>query len=185
MYFASFVLILTAAVCAQDPNSRAKDSNGHDIPFYSPVRAPALPLAVRSPYANAWVSTANNGTINSNGAIFWNGNGPGWNGMITADGTSYEYFGAGMSGLPVLKNLKKAVPLSVSFDSQHSNFTLAAGPVHVTARFLSPVLPTDYCRTSIPLGYFETSWESSDGAAYDVQLYSDIDAYALAIKAGR
>ena len=82
-----------------------------------------------------------------------------------------------MSGLPVLKNLKKAVPLPVSYESQYSNFTLAAGPVHVTARFLPPVLLTDYCRTSISLSYFKTFWESSDGAAHDVQLYNDIRCF--------
>jgi hypothetical protein len=82
-----------------------------------------------------------------------------------------------VSGLPVLKNLKKAVPLTVSYDSQYSNFTLAAGPVHVTAQFLSPVPPTDYCRISIPLSYFKTFWESSDGAAHDVQLYNDIRCF--------
>ncbi|OCL03285.1 DUF1793-domain-containing protein [Glonium stellatum] len=185
MHFASIALVFAASVCAQDPNSRAKDSNGHVIPFYSPVRAPALPLAVRSPYTNAWISTAHNGTINSNGAIFWNGAGLGWEGIITVDGISYEYFGTGMSELPVLKNLKKAVPISVSYDSQYSNFTLAAGPVHVTARFLSPVLPTDYCRTSVPLSYFEASWESSDGVAHDVQLYSDIDASWISYESGK
>ncbi|OCK77996.1 DUF1793-domain-containing protein [Lepidopterella palustris CBS 459.81] len=172
---ASITLVFAVAAFAQDPNSRAKDANGHDIPFYSPVRAPALPLAVRSPYTNAWVSTANNGTLNSNGAIFWTGDPLGWEGIITVDGTSYEYLGTGMSGLPILKNLKKAIPLSASYDSQYSNFTLAAGPVHVTACFLSPVTPMDYCRTSIPLSYFEASWESTDGAAHDVQLYSDVN----------
>ena len=82
------------------------------------LRAPALPLAFRSPYTNVWVSTANSGTINSNGAIFWNSNSLGWEGIITVHGISYEYFGAGMSGLLVLKDLKKVVPLSVSYDSQ-------------------------------------------------------------------
>jgi len=84
-----------------------------------------------------------------------------------------------MSDLPVLKNLKKAVPLSVSYDSQ-----IATLLCNGSSSRDSSVLPTDYCRTSIPLGYFETSWESSDVAAHDVQLYSDIDASWISYQGG-
>jgi hypothetical protein len=38
---------------------------------------------------------------------------------------------------------------------------------------------------SIPLSYFETSWESSDVAAYGVQLYSDIDASRISYQGGK
>ncbi|GAB7357030.1 hypothetical protein MBLNU459_g7856t2 [Dothideomycetes sp. NU459] len=118
----------------------------------------------------------NNGTLNTNGVIFWPGTSVGWEGIITVDGTSYEYLGTGSQSLPSLKNLRPAVPLSVSYDASHSNFTFAAGPVHVTASFLSPVLPQDLCRTSIPLSYWQTSYESTDGGTHDVQLYSDVNA---------
>ncbi|GAB7357031.1 hypothetical protein MBLNU459_g7856t1 [Dothideomycetes sp. NU459] len=122
------------------------------------------------------VNDANNGTLNTNGVIFWPGTSVGWEGIITVDGTSYEYLGTGSQSLPSLKNLRPAVPLSVSYDASHSNFTFAAGPVHVTASFLSPVLPQDLCRTSIPLSYWQTSYESTDGGTHDVQLYSDVNA---------
>lgn len=95
---------------------------------------------------------------------------------MTVDGVSYEYLGTGSQALPSLPNLKPAVPLTVSYDSQYSNFTFTAGPVQLTASFLSPVLPQDICRTSIPLSYLQTSFESTDGQAHDVQLYSDINA---------
>jgi hypothetical protein len=39
--------------------------------LYSPARGPALPLAVRSPYTSAWISTANNGSLSSAPAVFW------------------------------------------------------------------------------------------------------------------
>lgn len=100
----------------------------------------------------------------------------GWEGIITVDGTSYEYLGTGSQSLPSLSNLQTAIPLHVSYDSQYSNFTFAAGAVEVTASFLSPVLPTDLCRTSIPLSYLSTSFHSSDNATHDVQLYSDVNA---------
>ncbi|KAF2190241.1 DUF1793-domain-containing protein [Zopfia rhizophila CBS 207.26] len=171
----SIAFAFVTKTSAQDPFSTAKDTNNHSVPFYSPVRAPALPLAVRSPYTSAWVSTVNNGTLNSNGAIFWNGDSLGWEGIITIDGMSYEYFGTGMSGLPLMKEITKAVPHSVSYDSEYTNFSLDAGPIRVTARFFSPVLPKDLCKTSVPLSYFEASFESMDGAPHDVQLYSDVN----------
>lgn len=107
--------------------------------------------------------------------MFWSGSGLGWEGIITVDGISYEYLGTGSQSLPSLKNLKPAVPLSVSYDSQYSNFTFAAGPVEIKTSFLSPVLPHDLCRTSIPLSYLETSYSSTDGQPHSVQLYSDVN----------
>lgn len=92
------------------------------------------------------------------------------------DGVSYEYLGTGSQALPSLPNLRTATPLTVSYDSQYSNFTFAAGPVEVTASFLSSVLPRDLCRTSIPLSYLTTSVQSTDGAPHDVQLYSDVES---------
>jgi len=100
--------------------------------------------------------------------------------MVTVDGVSYEYLGTGSQSLPSLPNVKTAVPLSVTYDSQYSNFTFAAGPVVVTASFLSSVLPTDLCRTSIPLSYLATSVQSTDGAAHSVQFYSDVNAAWIA-----
>ncbi|KAL8967795.1 MAG: hypothetical protein Q9197_005227 [Variospora fuerteventurae] len=92
------------------------------------------------------------------------------------DGISYEYLGTGSTTLPKLSNLLPAKPLTVTYDSQYSNFTFAAGPVEVTASFLSSVLPTDLCRTSVPLSYLTTSVRSTDAASHDIQFYSDVNA---------
>lgn len=81
----------------------------------------------------------------------------------------------GSQTLPKLRNFQTAIPLTVSYDSQYSNFTFAAGPIILSANFFSPVVPTDYCRSSIPLSYLTVSTKSGDGAAHDVQLYTDID----------
>lgn len=84
--------------------------------------------------------------------------------------------------MPSLPNLKPAVPLTVSYDSQYSNFTFSAGPVEVTASFLSSVLPKDYCRTSVPLSYLNTSVRSTDNTSHSVQFYSDVDASWVAFE---
>ncbi|KAI4153197.1 MAG: hypothetical protein L6R39_001628 [Caloplaca ligustica] len=96
--------------------------------------------------------------------------------IVTVDGISYEYLGTGSTTLPKLPNLRPAKPLTVTYDSQYSNFTFAAGPVEITASFLSSVLPKDLCRTSIPLSYLTTSVRSTDGADHAVQFYSDVNA---------
>jgi hypothetical protein len=103
-----------------------------------------------------------------------------WEGIVTVDGTSYEYLGTGSQNLPALPNLQTAVPLRVDYDSQYSNFTFQAGPVEVVASFYSPVIPKDICRTSIPLSYLTTTVQSTDGASHDVQFYSDINAAWIA-----
>ncbi|KAF2087351.1 DUF1793-domain-containing protein, partial [Saccharata proteae CBS 121410] len=142
---------------------------------YSPARPPAVPLAVRSPYTNAWSSTADNGTLNTSPVIFWTGQTIGWEGIITVDGISYEWLGNGLSALPSVPQVKSATPLTVSYDSQYSNFTFQAGPVELTASFLSAVIPQDLCRTSIPLSYLEVSYRSTDNATHSVQIYNDVD----------
>jgi hypothetical protein len=148
----------------------------HKTPSYSPVRPPAVPLAVRSPYTSIWTSTANNGTLNTNGAMFWPGTPAGWEGIIVVDEVAYEYMGTGLQSLPPLDNVKTASQLAVSFDSQYSNFTIRAGPVDLVASFFSPVIPQDLCRTSIPLSYLQVGFHSTDNQSHNVQLYSDVNA---------
>ena len=173
-------VILAPAIAQYYPG--AKDTNGNTLPAYSPARPPAVPLAVRSPYTSAWTSTANNGTLNTNGFIYWPGTPLGWEGIVTVDGVSYEYLGTGSTLLPSLPNLKPAVPLTVSYDSQYSNFTFSAGPMEVTASFLSAVVPKDLCRTSIPLSYVTTTARSMDNASHSVQFYSDVNAAWVAFE---
>lgn len=108
--------------------------------------------------------------------MFWNGQEVGWEGIIVVDGISYEWLGIGSKDLPELDNLKSATPVSVSYDSQYSNFTFDAGPVRLTAKFFSPVVPQDLCRTSNPLSYLEVSYESQDNRTHDVKLYNDVDS---------
>ncbi|KAL8999404.1 MAG: hypothetical protein Q9169_001718 [Polycauliona sp. 2 TL-2023] len=96
--------------------------------------------------------------------------------IVTVDGVSYEYLGTGSTTLPRLSNLQPAKPLTVTYDSQYSNFTFAAGPVVITASFLSSVLPGDLCRTSIPLSYLTTSIRTVDNRTHDIGFYSDVNA---------
>lgn len=144
-------------------------------PTYSPLRPPSLPLAVRTPYFSAWTSTSGNDTLNNGGAIL--GTSPKksleWEGVVTVDGVSYEWLGNMAGSLPKSTELKKAEPLAVTYDSQYSNFTFAAGPVRLVASFFSPVEPTDLCQTSVPLSYLTVSVESNS-SKHSVSLYGHV-----------
>lgn len=107
---------------------------------------------------------------------FWTGAPIGWEGIITVDGKNIEYLGTSSQ---TLSNLSSAIQTHLTYDSQWSNFTFTAGPVQLNASFLSPVLPQDLCRTSVPLSYLHISFEATDGKEHDVKLYSDVDGYWL------
>ena len=51
-----------------------------------------------------------------------------------------------------------------------------AGIVEMNITFLSPLTPTDLMRQSLVFSYLDVSVTSTDGAAHDVQLYTDITA---------
>ena len=50
------------------------------------------------------------------------------------------------------------------------------GLVEMNITFLSPINPTDLMRQSLIFSYVDVSVTSTDGAAHDVQLYTDITA---------
>ncbi|KAI8959156.1 DUF1793-domain-containing protein [Daldinia sp. FL1419] len=151
------------------------DITATDSPKYYPLRPPAIPLAVRSPYTSAWSSTAGQGALSNRNPIFWFGQGLGWEGIVVVDGNSYEYMGTSINDFPELPYYNTTKPLEVRFDSQYSNFTFLAGPVVITASFFSPVIPRDICRSSIPLSYLTTTVQSTDGHPHHVQFYSDVN----------
>ncbi|KAI1344451.1 DUF1793-domain-containing protein [Xylariaceae sp. FL0016] len=145
---------------------------------YSPLRPPAVPLAVRNPYNSVWSTTASGSTLNSRSPIFWTGKPLGWEGIVVVDGTPYEYMGSASLDLSAVSS---SVPQDVSFDSQYSNFTFLAGPVTIKASFFSPITPKDTCRSSIPLSYLTTSIQSNDGQPHRIHFYSDVNAAWLAL----
>ncbi|KAK7529441.1 uncharacterized protein J3D65DRAFT_648597 [Phyllosticta citribraziliensis] len=171
----ALALAATTAL-AQKPSCDDGRKLGTFQPIYSPARPPSVPLAVRSPYTSAWSTTAQNGTLNGGSVKFWTGEDIGWEGIVLVDGTAYEFMGDGITDLPLMDNIKYATPLTVTYDSQYSNFTFSAGPVELTASFFSPVIPQDLCRTSIPLSYLLVSWRSKDNSSHSVQLYNDVNA---------
>ncbi|CAK7198373.1 hypothetical protein SEUCBS139899_001034 [Sporothrix eucalyptigena] len=175
----SLILAVTAwlgRASADYLHSDGQDGNGHPLPEYSPGRPPSVPLAVRSPYLSAWLTTAGNTTLNSGSATFWSGIPLGWDGLVAVDNVTYEYLGTGAQSLQRITGIvEPARPQSVRYDMHYSNFTFLAGPVEIAASFFSPVTPRDVCRTSIPLSYLTTTVRVLDNQTHAIRVYSDVN----------
>ncbi|EPE28779.1 Six-hairpin glycosidase [Glarea lozoyensis ATCC 20868] len=154
---------------------------------FIPSRAPAIPLAVKSPYMNTWLEVGSNGNGNlaGNWPKFWAGAQPGdvigdsgattaLAGLIKVDDLHYTWMGD-----PVINGIRPThvSQESVEFTSQRTTFIMnVAGKVSMNVTFISPVQPNDLKRQSIVGTYLEVGVKSLDAAGHKVQLYVDTSA---------
>ena len=141
-------------------------------PKFGPLRPPAIPLAVRSPYLSTWVSTHNKETLNGQWPIFWTGAEVGWSGLLQVDNTTYEWLGYPSSALG---NIEPVITQSVEYTATKSIYTIFAGEVGVNITFLTPITLDDLQRQSLPASYLSLSFWSLSRANHSVSLYADID----------
>lgn len=136
-------------------------------PALSPIRPPAVPLVVRSPYVNAWQpSDVAPGTWST----FWNGNIKAMTGIARIDGTSYIFFGApGGTGTNQFMTQTQ-----MEITATQSRYVFQAGGVTLYLTFLSPVEASDIQRLSMPFGYLIAQAHTNDGQSHTVNLYFDI-----------
>ncbi|KAL2166674.1 hypothetical protein VTG60DRAFT_2304 [Thermothelomyces hinnuleus] len=135
---------------------------------FTPARPPAVPLAVRSPYLNAWLQGGSGLTLPGAWPRHWTGSILGWQGLVAVDGETYNWMG-GAPG-PALVD-----QVSLEYTSTKSIFTFdVAGKVTLTVTFLSPVYPDDMARQSQQLSYISAKVKSSDGKSHRVQIYMDV-----------
>ncbi|KAI0267843.1 hypothetical protein BC834DRAFT_870190 [Gloeopeniophorella convolvens] len=161
----SFVLLLAsypAAILAQLPKSLGP-----------------LPLEVRSPYLNVWVTPPRNWDIASgsvsgfnNGQSFLHDGFPNQTALIRVDGVAYSMFGD--SSHPNGTNLQ-----AVLVTPTRTIFSFSIGPVEVNATFFSPIEPGDLLRQSLPFSYLYFNVASKGGSEHDIQIYASIDAATL------
>ncbi|KLO07574.1 DUF1793-domain-containing protein [Schizopora paradoxa] len=139
----------------------------------TPFNPPSVPLAVRSPYLSAWLAQGGGAALNDVWPSFWTGTTLGWAGYVRVDNVVYNFLGT-----PSVPNTsaQKAVQQSLKFTSTQSIFVMKAGPVDLTATFISPVEPDDLVRQSLPFAYLSLTAQSNDGGSHSVQVYTDISA---------
>lgn len=136
---------------------------------FNPIRPPATPLAVRSPYLSSWLTAD---TLPGSWATFWTGHVTAMTGIVRIDGISYVFM-----GIPQLANqpaLQAMTQTDLTVTTTKSVFTLTGGGVKLVVTFLSPVEPGDIRRQSMPLSYVSIVAASADGKAHRVGLYLDI-----------
>ncbi len=138
-------------------------------PSFDPIRPPAVPLAVRSPYLSTWLT---GDLLGGHWASFWTGRTTAITGIARVDGVDFLFMGApNVPDHPLSRGL---VQRSLTLTATRSQYVLAGGGVELTLTFLSPVEPGDLRRQSVPLSYVLADVRATDGRSHDVSLYFDI-----------
>ncbi|KAH9022174.1 hypothetical protein EDB85DRAFT_1871496 [Lactarius pseudohatsudake] len=153
---------------------------------------PAIPLAVRSPYLSSWDFTTNGTTIGK----LWSTTSAHQPNSTINDACYFPSLNA-TPGLTAFQNL--SIPVHVRVDNityaflgyspsvngtvnltntvitpTQTKLTAQAGPMQFNLTFLNPIEPGDWVKQSIPFSYLSLTAETLDGAAHDVQVYSDL-----------
>ncbi|THV01317.1 hypothetical protein K435DRAFT_853871 [Dendrothele bispora CBS 962.96] len=135
------------------------------------------PLAVRSPYLNAWIdgTGANGAVLNHDWPRLWNlTQTMEWCGMAHIDGILWQWLGGPISNssstinIPAMRNSTLTPTRTI--------FELVAGPMLLNISFFNPIETEDLTRQSLPFMYLSLDAQSLDGQEHDVQIYSDISA---------
>ncbi|GGL13274.1 glutaminase family protein [Mangrovihabitans endophyticus] len=146
----------------------------------APIRPPAVPLAVRSPYLNTWLPADN---LPGTWPTFWTGRVTAMTGLATVDGVPYLFMGSPSSPLDYPFPTMRQVALTVT--ATKSEFVLRQAGIELSVTFLSPITPGDLRRQSQPLSYVAISARSVDGRPHDVSAYLDISGEWASGDAGR
>ncbi|KAI0793185.1 hypothetical protein C8Q75DRAFT_548169 [Abortiporus biennis] len=126
-----------------------------------------IPITIRSPYFNTW--TGGNAPMNS-WEMFWSKQTTAWLGHVRVDGQIFQFLGSWR--LPTnITNLT-----NVAITPTRTIFSFQAGPMNLTATFLTPIEPEDPVKQSLPFSYLSFEAVSTDGAGHSVQVYTDISA---------
>ncbi len=185
---AAGTLIPAGVASAAEPNHPTVEPN-HPVcfpsrtavtPVFDPVRPPAIPLVVRSPYLSTWLPADN---LPGTWPTFWTGRITAMAGLATIDGTSFLFLGA--PSLPNTNPFPTMRQLSVTTTATKSEFVLEQAGVELTVSFLSPVEPGDLKRQSQPLSYIAISARGIDGKRHKVSVYFDISGEWAAADSGR
>jgi hypothetical protein len=149
------------------------------LPAFDPIRPPAVPLAVRSPYLSTWLPAD---LLAGHWPTFWTGRTTAMTGLARIDGTDYRFMGA--PNIPDHPLPRGMVQRSLTLTATRSQYVLAAGGVELTLTFLSPIEPGDLRRQSMPLSYITADVRSEDGKSHAVGLYFDISGEWLHADSG-
>jgi hypothetical protein len=150
------------------------------LPVDDPLRPPAVPLAVRSPYLSTWLAADN---LPGTWPTFWTGRITAMAGLATIDGSPFLFLGA--PTLPDTPPFPTMRQVSLTTTATASIFVLQQAGVELEVTFRSPVTPGDLRRQSQPLSYISTTARSIDGDTHRVAVYLDISGEWASADSGR
>ena len=136
---------------------------------FTPLRPPAVPLAVRSPYLSTWQAAD---SLAGTWSTFWNGHVNAFCGIARIDGAGWLFCGAPSSS--IVPNTMTQTALQVT--ATRSIYTFTGGGVTLTVIFFSPVDLNNLQRQCVPFSYVSMQAVSNDGRTHSVQLHLDISA---------
>ncbi|MFF6956804.1 glutaminase domain-containing protein [Streptomyces sp. NPDC008317] len=135
---------------------------------FSPLRPPAVPLAVRSPYLSTWLPADN---LAGTWPAFWTGHVTALCGLARIDGAAYVFLGnPALPGGPALTTMQQ---VSLQLTATRSIYQLSGGGVTLTVTFFSPVDVGDLQRQCVPLSYVTVRAASNDGRSHTVDVHLD------------
>ena len=158
--------VLTVSLSGSLPLQAQEPLSGGQM---TPIRPPAVPLIVRSPYVSTWQPAD---ALAGTWPAFWAGGVKAITGIARVDGQSYVLAGNPLNGGTPVAPPMAQVALQVT--PTQSLYRMQGGGVEVTLDFLSPVEATDLRRLSMPFGYIFASARSVDGKPHTVNLYFDV-----------
>jgi hypothetical protein len=134
-------------------------------PAITPVRPPAVPLIVRSPYVSTWMPAD---SAPGHWPTFWTGAVKAITGIARVDGKPFVLIGApnGVGG--------PAQQLRLEVTATQSRYVFSVGGVHLYVDFISPVEATDTRLLSMPFGFIRVQAVAVDGKPHDTSVYFDI-----------
>ncbi|GAA5819993.1 hypothetical protein JCM3770_006817 [Rhodotorula araucariae] len=160
--------------------------NGSQSSTFDPLLPPAIPLAVKSPYVNAWLpagGAGSKGYLAGTWAHHWpvhyavseRDHRLSWAGLISIDGEVFEFLGAPLSsGGASLAGSKVARQTAFRYTATRSVFTFEAAAVNFTATFLSPITPNEIVRQSLPFSYLIVDVDHEAVKRHSISVYTDI-----------
>ena len=159
----------TSGLVGHSPSATGAATKAAPAISFTPLRAPATPLAVRSPYLSTWLA---GDSLVGTWPTFWNGHITAICGIARIDGAGYLF--AGAPATSIVPDVMTQT--SVQVTATRSIFTFTAAGVNLTVTFFSPVDPDNLQRQCVPLSYVTVQAASADGRAHSVDVHLDVSA---------
>ncbi len=139
------------------------------------LRPPSIPLITCDPYFSVWSSADH---LTDTDTVHWTNSPISLRGTLTVDGKAYRFMGAD-------DTLPAAEQVSFDMTAFSTIYVFAVEGYELTAKFTSPIIPTDLYLISRPVSYLELSGRATDKRAHRVSVKVSVSEEICLDKAGQ